>query len=122
MSLFRGSRPGRCADRTAEDRGGRKLGDQKRGGAGPRHTIVSCERLVSDEEMHRHPERNTLTAAIIDLEGTKVGFLGYNSILPQDYWANEERPAASTFFFRLRMSLTMSGLSMWPSGRAADPH
>lgn len=29
---------------------------------------------------------------IVDLDGTKVGFLGYNSILPQDYWANEERP------------------------------
>lgn len=33
--------------------------------------------------------------AIIDLEGTKVGFLGYNSILPQDYWANEERPGCT---------------------------
>lgn len=31
-----------------------------------RHTIVSCERLVSDEEMHRHPERNTLTGLCVD--------------------------------------------------------
>ncbi len=31
-----------------------------------RHTIVSCERLASDEEMHRHPERNTLTGLCVD--------------------------------------------------------
>ena len=31
-----------------------------------RHTIASCERLVSDEEMHRHPERNTLTGLCVD--------------------------------------------------------
>lgn len=32
---------------------------------------------------------------IVDLDGTKIGFLGYNSILPQDYWANEERPGCA---------------------------
>ena len=32
---------------------------------------------------------------IVDLDGTKVGFLGYNSILPQDYWATEERPGCA---------------------------
>ena len=33
--------------------------------------------------------------AIFDLDGTTVGFLGYNSILPQDYWATEERPGCA---------------------------
>lgn len=33
--------------------------------------------------------------AVVDLDGTKIGFLGYNSILPQDYWANEERPGCA---------------------------
>ena len=28
-------------------------------------------------------------------DGTKVGFLAYCSILPQDYWANAERPGAN---------------------------
>ena len=31
-----------------------------------RHTIVSCERLASNEEMRRHPERNTLTGLCVD--------------------------------------------------------
>jgi glutaconate CoA-transferase subunit A len=29
-------------------------------------TIVSCDQLVSNEEMHRHPERNTLTGLCVD--------------------------------------------------------
>ena len=33
--------------------------------------------------------------AIFELDGTRIGFLGYNSILPQDYWANEERPGCA---------------------------
>jgi len=33
--------------------------------------------------------------AIFDLDGTKIGFLAYNSILPQDYWATEERPGCA---------------------------
>lgn len=32
---------------------------------------------------------------IVEREGTKIGFLGYNSILPQDYWATEERPGCA---------------------------
>ena len=28
-------------------------------------------------------------------DGTRVGFLAYCSILPQDYWANSERPGAN---------------------------
>lgn len=32
---------------------------------------------------------------IIEKDGTRIGFLGYNSILPQDYWANEERPGCA---------------------------
>ena len=28
-------------------------------------------------------------------DGTRIGFLAYCSILPQDYWANEERPGAN---------------------------
>ncbi len=31
-----------------------------------KHTIVSCEELVSDEEIHRHPERNTCTGLCVD--------------------------------------------------------
>jgi glutaconate CoA-transferase subunit A len=31
-----------------------------------RSTIVSCERLASNEEMHRHPEYNTLTGLCVD--------------------------------------------------------
>lgn len=31
-----------------------------------RHTIVSCEQLVSNEEIRRHPERNSLTGLCID--------------------------------------------------------
>lgn len=31
-----------------------------------KHTIVSCERLVSDEEMHRNPEKNTITGLCVD--------------------------------------------------------
>lgn len=31
-----------------------------------KHTIVSCEELVSDEEMHRHPERNTCSGLCVD--------------------------------------------------------
>lgn len=31
-----------------------------------KHTIVSCETLVSDEEIRRHPERNTLTGLCVD--------------------------------------------------------
>jgi len=31
-----------------------------------KHTIVSCEQLVSDEEMHRHPELNTCTGLCVD--------------------------------------------------------
>lgn len=30
-----------------------------------KHTIVSCEQLVTDEEMHRHPERNTLSGLCV---------------------------------------------------------
>jgi len=32
---------------------------------------------------------------IIDCSGTKVAFLGYNSILPQDFWAQEMRPGCN---------------------------
>jgi len=31
-----------------------------------KHTIVSCEELVSNEEIRRHPERNTLSGLCID--------------------------------------------------------
>lgn len=31
-----------------------------------KHTIVSCEQLVSNEEIRRHPERNTLTGLCVD--------------------------------------------------------
>ena len=31
-----------------------------------KHTIISCDHLVTDEEMHRHPERNSLTGLCID--------------------------------------------------------
>ena len=31
-----------------------------------RHTIISCELLISNEEMHRCPERNTLTGLCVD--------------------------------------------------------
>lgn len=31
-----------------------------------KHTIVSCERLCSNEEMRQHPERNTLTGLCVD--------------------------------------------------------
>lgn len=31
-----------------------------------RHTIVSCERLATNEEMRRHPERNTLSGLCVD--------------------------------------------------------
>jgi len=31
-----------------------------------RHTIVSCERLASEEELRRNPERNTLTGLCVD--------------------------------------------------------
>ena len=31
-----------------------------------RHTIVSCEELVSNEEIRRHPERNTLSGLCVD--------------------------------------------------------
>ncbi len=32
---------------------------------------------------------------IIDLNGTKIGFLGYCSVLPQDYWALRDRPGCA---------------------------
>lgn len=32
---------------------------------------------------------------VIDVKGTKVAFLGYNSILPQDFWAQEKRPGCN---------------------------
>ena len=32
---------------------------------------------------------------VIDCKGTKVAFLGYNSILPQDFWAQETRPGCN---------------------------
>jgi len=32
---------------------------------------------------------------IVDLDGTKIGFLGYNTILPQDYWATDVRPGCA---------------------------
>ena len=31
-----------------------------------KHTLVSCERLCSNEEMHNHPERNTLTGLCVE--------------------------------------------------------
>ncbi|MDO4552489.1 MAG: CoA-transferase [Bacillota bacterium] len=31
-----------------------------------KHTIVSCDQLLSDEEMHRHPELNTCTGLCVD--------------------------------------------------------
>lgn len=31
-----------------------------------RHTVVSCEELLSDEEIRRHPERNTLAGLCVD--------------------------------------------------------
>ena len=31
-----------------------------------RHTIVSCEQLCTNEEMHAHPERNSLTGLCVD--------------------------------------------------------
>lgn len=31
-----------------------------------KHTIVSCEQLVPNEEIHRHPERNTLSGLCVD--------------------------------------------------------
>lgn len=30
------------------------------------HTIVTCEELLTDEEMHRHPEQNTCTGLCVD--------------------------------------------------------
>ena len=33
--------------------------------------------------------------AIVDHEGTRVVFLGYNSILPQAYWAENDRPGCT---------------------------
>lgn len=33
--------------------------------------------------------------AIVEVDGVKVGFLGYNSILPQDYWATPDRPGCA---------------------------
>ena len=33
--------------------------------------------------------------AIVELDDTRIGFLAYNSILPQDYWATEERPGCA---------------------------
>lgn len=33
--------------------------------------------------------------AVVDVEGTKVAFLGYNSILPQGFWAEEARPGCN---------------------------
>lgn len=32
---------------------------------------------------------------VIDVEGTKVAVLGYNSILPQGFWAQEKRPGCN---------------------------
>jgi len=32
---------------------------------------------------------------IAEINGTKIGFLGYNTILPQDYYANEDRPGCA---------------------------
>jgi glutaconate CoA-transferase subunit A len=31
-----------------------------------KHTIISCDELVSNEEMRRHPEQNTLTGMCVD--------------------------------------------------------
>lgn len=33
--------------------------------------------------------------AILEINGVRFGFLGYNSILPQDYWATDERPGCA---------------------------
>lgn len=33
--------------------------------------------------------------AIIERKGTRVAFLGYNTILPQGYWAEEDRPGCA---------------------------
>lgn len=33
--------------------------------------------------------------AVIDLDGARVAFLGYNSILPQGFWAEEARPGCN---------------------------
>lgn len=33
--------------------------------------------------------------AIVEINGTKIGFLGYNSILPQDYYATKDRPGCA---------------------------
>jgi len=33
--------------------------------------------------------------AVVDVKGTKVAFLGYNSILPQGFWAEEARPGCN---------------------------
>ena len=35
------------------------------------------------------------TYPILDVKGTKVAFLGYNSILPQGFWAEEARPGCN---------------------------
>jgi poly-gamma-glutamate synthesis protein (capsule biosynthesis protein) len=32
---------------------------------------------------------------VLDCQGVKVAFLGYNSILPQDFWAMEQRPGCN---------------------------
>lgn len=33
--------------------------------------------------------------AIVELGGTRIAFLAYNSILPQNYWATEDRPGCA---------------------------
>lgn len=33
--------------------------------------------------------------AIVEINGTKIGFLGYNTILPQDYYATKDRPGCA---------------------------
>jgi len=40
-------------------------------------------------------EEDARRIKIIERFGTKIAFLGYNSILPQDYWAFENRPGCN---------------------------
>ncbi|MBW8381284.1 MAG: CapA family protein [Youngiibacter sp.] len=40
-------------------------------------------------------EKNARTFPVLDIEGTKIAVLGYNSILPQGFWAQEARPGCN---------------------------
>lgn len=64
-----------------------------------REAFYQTIRVLRQEEMQVIGVGRNLAEArqpvIVERDGMKIGFLGYNTILPQDYWATPDRPGCA---------------------------